>query len=117
VRRLSLLPRRLLELELLSPVFELELPLRLLELLLRLLELELPLRLLELELPLRLLELELLLRLLELELPLRPSPPPPRRPWAKPVGAASVSTKVANTSVRSLFTFERVFICCLLGQN
>jgi len=101
VRRLSLLPRRLLELELLPPVLELEL-------LLRLLELELPLRLLELELP---------LRLLELELPLRPSPPPPRRPCAKPVGAAMVSIEVANTSVRSLFTFRTVFICCLLCQN
>jgi len=101
VLRLSRLPRRLLELELLSPV----------------LELELPLWLLELELPLRLLELELLLRLLEPELLLRPSPPPPRRPWAKPAGAARVSIEVANTSVRSWFTFERVFICCLLGQN
>jgi len=110
VLRLSRLPRRLLELELLSPVLELELPLWLLEL-------ELPLRLLELELLLRLLELELLLRLLEPELLLRPSPPPPRRPWAKPAGAARVSIEVANTSVRSWFTFERVFICCLLGQN
>jgi len=117
VRPLSPLPRRLLELELLSRVLELELPLRLLELLLRLLELELLLRLLELELLPRVLELELLLRLLELELLLRPSPPPPRRPWAKPAGAAMVSIEVANTSVRSLFTFKRVFICCLLGQN
>jgi hypothetical protein len=99
VRPLSLFPRRLLELELL----------------LRLLELELLLPLLELELLLRLLELGLLLRLLELELLLRLSPPPPRRPCAKPVGAAMVSDsiEVASTNVSSLFIIERVFICCL----
>jgi len=90
VRPLSLFPRRLLELELLLPLLELELLLRLLELLLRLLELEPLLRL--------------------------SPPPPPRRPCAKSVGAAMVRIAVANTSVSSLLTIKRVFMCGLLCQ-